>query len=160
MVNHIKTLLLNRPFGDVDGVFGCFYVDPSFFSLNMAPSFGSIYDRIVGRNQPVEDQVAKVNSLYLRLSLIDMNEFVAFFDKRTTPDPLNYKYVPVDLSSFDDASVSSLVFSKTGLDDIDSCIVKLKNLYDSSNDGVVSEVCGLLAYVFHLEALRRRRDGN
>lgn len=160
MVNHIKTLLLNMPDEDVYGVFGSFYIDPAFFSLKMTPSLESIGDRIVGRNQPVEDQVAKVNSLYLRLSLVDMNEFVAFFDKRTTPDPINYKYVPVDISSFDDASVSSIVFSKTGFDDIDSCIMKLKKLYDSSNDGVVSEVCGLLAYVFHLEALRRRRDGN
>ena len=159
MVNHIKTLLLNRMYSDIEGLEGEFYIEESFVPLSVPPRLGDILENRLFAGAGISGRLDIVNSIYRMLERVDFARFVTFYDKRVTPLPDDYKYVSVAGNSIVSSVTTRVLFAKTGFDDIDSMLDELERVGIGTLDGNSAEVSCLLALVAQLEAVRRSRDG-
>lgn len=159
MVNHIKTLLLNRMYSDIEGLDGEFYIDEKFVPLSIPARLGDIIENRLFAGAGIKGRLDIVNSICRMLDRVDFARFVTFYDKRVTPLPDDYKYVQVSGNSIESSVTSRVLFAKTGFDDIDSMLDELERIGVGSLDGNSTEVSCLLALVAQLEAVRRSRDG-
>jgi len=159
MVNHIKTLLLNRMYSDIEGLDGEFYIDEKFVPLSIPARLGDIIENRLFAGAGIKGRLDIVNSICRMLDRVDFARFVTFYDKRVTPLPDDYKYVQVSVNSIEPSVASRVLFAKTGFDDIDSMLDVLERIGVVSLDGNSTEVSCLLALVAQLEAVRRSRDG-
>ena len=161
MVNHIKTLLLNKSAEDCSKAPNRFYISSSFVPVALQGELALAWERLYSGCDTVEDMIDRTDALYSIVNRVDFKEHVHFYDDRTT-QPLNQvsMYPHVDfVQIFLDGTRSEILFRPTGIDALDAELLKLKDLANSIPDGHASVAAKILAYVLQVEARMEDRDG-
>ena len=171
MINHLRTLLLNRSFVEVSSFYGedsvPWYIDPHFNGVNVPSSLDSVYAAISKNGvHDIDEAMKRVDALMVILSLADMSFATSFFDKRETVGTgiVNgvrdlYRKMGEGVqeleSSILSASSSPGLFVLSGDKTVDDLLSRLKVLSTSAYESVVRAAAVVLAYAVQLELLRR-----
>jgi len=83
MVNHVRTLLLNRNSETAERL-GCWYVDPSFVPMPYDAVTDPVMERLFEESESDEDRVRMVDFCMSFLLAPEFGEVFGFFDTRTT----------------------------------------------------------------------------
>ena len=172
MINHLRTLLLNRSFVEVSSFYGedsvPWYIDPHFNKVVVPAVLDPVYS-VISKDDlhDIDDSMRRVDVLMVILSLADMSFATSFFDKRETVDTgivsgvrdlyrkMDKGVQELESGILSAATISTGLFAPSGDKTVDSLLSKLKTLAESSYESVVRVASIVLAYAVQLELIRR-----
>lgn len=154
MVNHVRTLLLNENASSVNDVGGCFPVDRSFSKLNLVGDLAFLHSQMFLGDTGIEQKIRVVNSVFSFVNRVDLRVFFDMLDTRNTE--YTRADVEVPRSVFTTSFAFRTAFKQTGILDLDNAISKLKSIYTGKTDGALGVAAAVVAFVFQLEAVRRK----
>jgi hypothetical protein len=163
MINHTRTLLLNKLAIDCTGYPYNEYIDPNFVPVNLTRELQQVYSAIYG----IVNISAQLNTVMglLKILHIDLLEpFTLYFDHRitynvrklsvldTTNSQIIINTIQLNIEQrLLDFNVLNAIFKPTGGSDIQS----VYNIWSQTQEAVIKLGAVLLAYTYQLENMRK-----
>lgn len=167
MINHARTLLLNRP---ADAVTSAIYIEPGFAPVVVPGEFQTLAAAILPVRLTTDERVTLVDALMPVLHAGELDQYTLRFDSRVTyrDQPaaqlrdLCQTYTPANVAASAAVKRVSTLVTATSLGTrlfdwsrYQTDLTVLKAAWLSEPDGLLRFGAAVLAYLYQLERVRR-----
>lgn len=162
MVNHIRTLLLNKASSECDGVSNRFYIDKSFKPVDLKGEIRLARERLYLGCGTVYDDIKRTNELFSLVDRVDFRKHTGFYDTRVSVENYNKDDSgadPIDVQALLAGTRDSILFRLTDSEIINEELLNIKKLADAVPDGYAAVSARILALVLQIEAVRISQNG-